>query len=162
AAVWREVLGDGGIGVADHLFGLGGNPLNAPPTQAPRNEAFGGAVPLSPVFDPPEVGGAARRIHGLGLGQIAASRSPVRRPGAVGGGGGGVAVGRAGGGGRGCLRTEAGGWRGWPTRSARCWSAASAARRPRSPSARRRRRTSRPRCCSRRSSSGCCTSSTPA
>ena len=79
AAVWREVLGAGRVGVEDNFFDLGGHSLLATQLISRVRDRFGAAVPLRALFDAPTVAGLAARIDETLRGPAASTRPPITR-----------------------------------------------------------------------------------
>ncbi|MCP4657458.1 MAG: amino acid adenylation domain-containing protein, partial [bacterium] len=62
ARTWSEVLGRERVGLGDDFFALGGHSLVATRVFARLNEALASELPLSLIFDAPELGELAARI----------------------------------------------------------------------------------------------------
>jgi amino acid adenylation domain-containing protein len=86
AAIWREVLRLGEVGVEDDFFALGGHSLLAAQVLSRAGAALGVTLPLRSLFETPTIAGLAAAAQGLRLGEQAAGAPPLRplpRPGEV-------------------------------------------------------------------------------
>jgi amino acid adenylation domain-containing protein len=72
AAVWREVIGLGEVGVGDNFFEVGGHSLLMARVQTRLGEAIGRTIPLVELFQHPTIGALATHLHGVRAAEPAA------------------------------------------------------------------------------------------
>ena len=70
AAIWRDVLGVGGIGVNDDFFELGGQSLKVTQLVSRVRDAFQIELPIRAPFHAPTIAGLARVVEELVLAEI--------------------------------------------------------------------------------------------
>ncbi|HSO38087.1 MAG TPA: amino acid adenylation domain-containing protein [Labilithrix sp.] len=62
AAIWKEVLGTGGLKRRDNFFDVGGHSLNATQVAARLRDTFGVAIPVRTIFEAPTIAELAERV----------------------------------------------------------------------------------------------------